>query len=113
MVIIIFQGREDDMLKISGQWASPLEIEGVLLEHPAVRDCGVIGMPNTTGLIKVKAFIILNDGYTASADMEKSLIDFVRSKTAHFKAPRWIQFVKELPRTATGKLQRYKLRQKT
>ena len=106
-----YQGREDDMLKISGQWASPLEIEGILLEHQVVRDCGVIGVPDESGLIKVKAFVILNEGYSASAEMERNLIDFVRSKTAHFKAPRWIQFVKELPRTTTGKLQRFKLRQ--
>lgn len=106
-----FQGREDDMLKISGQWVSPLEIERVLLEHPAVRDCGVIGMSDATGLIKVKAFVLLNDEYTAINDIDKSLIEFVRNKAAHFKTPRWIQFVKELPRTSTGKLQRYKLRQ--
>lgn len=106
-----YEGREDDMLKVSGQWVSPLEIEGLLQEHPAVRESGAVGIPDESGLIRVKTFVVLNEEYQASPELEKELADFVRGRTAHFKAPRWVQFVQELPRTATGKLQRYKLRQ--
>ena len=105
-----FQGREDDMLKVSGQWVSPMEIEDVLIRHKAVREVGVIGVPDAQGLVRVKAFIMLNDGYQPSPQLEKELVDFVHDRIAHFKTPRWVQFVKELPRTTTGKLQRHKLR---
>ena len=105
-----YQGRADDMLKISGQWTSPIEIENVLTQHPAVNECGVIGSPTDEGLLRVKAFIVLNEGYKASPELEKELIEFVGDKLARFKVPKWISFVKELPRTTTGKLIRYKLR---
>ncbi len=105
-----YQGRADDMLKISGQWVSPVEIEEALLQHPAVSECGVVGAPNEAGLIKIKAFIVLNQGYQASSDLETDLINFVLEKLAHFKAPRWVQFLPSLPRTTTGKIQRHKLR---
>lgn len=105
-----YQGRADDMLKISGQWTSPIEIENVLTHHPAVSECGVIGSPTDEGLLRVKAFIVLNEGYKASPALEKELVEFVGNKLARFKVPRWIAFVKELPRTTTGKLIRYKLR---
>jgi len=105
-----YQGREDDMLKVSGQWVSPMEIEDVLMRHKAVREVGVIGAPDAQGLVRVKAFIVLNEGYQPSPQMEKELADFVHDRIAHFKTPRWVQFVKELPRTTTGKLQRHKLR---
>jgi benzoate-CoA ligase family protein len=106
-----YQGREDDMLKISGQWVSPLEIEGILQSHPAVRESGVVGMPDESGLIRISAFVVLNERRQASPELENDLVDFARNKTAHFKAPRWVYFVPELPRTTTGKLQRHKLRQ--
>ena len=105
-----YQGREDDMLKVSGQWVSPMEIEDVLMRHKAVREVGVIGAPDAQGLVRVKAFIVLNEGYEPSPQMEKELADFVHDRIAHFKTPRWVQFAKELPRTTTGKLQRHKLR---
>jgi len=106
-----YQGREDDMLKISGQWVSPLEIEGILQQHPAVRESGVVGMPNESGLIRISAFVVLNERRQVSPELERELIDFVHDRTAHFKAPSWVHFVPELPRTTTGKLQRHKLRQ--
>ena len=105
-----YQGREDDMLKVSGQWVSPMEIEDVLMRHKAVREVGVIGAPDAQGLVRVKAFIVLNEGYEPSPQMEKELADFVHDRIAHFKTPRWVQFARELPRTTTGKLQRHKLR---
>jgi len=108
---LYYQGREDDMLKVSGQWVSPLEIEEILQEHPAVRESGAVGTPDESGLTRVNAFVTLNKGYQASPELEKKLADFVRDRTAHFKAPRWVHFVQELPRTTTGKLQRHKLRQ--
>jgi acyl-coenzyme A synthetase/AMP-(fatty) acid ligase len=106
-----YQGREDDMLKISGQWVAPLEIEKVLQDHPSVRESGVIGAADESGLIKIKAVVVLNDGFSASPALEKEIINFVYDRAAHFKTPRWIHFIPELPRTVTGKLQRYKLRQ--
>jgi benzoate-CoA ligase family protein len=106
-----YQGRADDMLKVSGQWVSPLEIEGILEGHPAVRESGVVGMPDASGLVRIKAFVVPEEGYQVSPELEKELVDFVRDKTAHFKAPRWVHFIPELPRTTTGKLQRHKLRQ--
>jgi len=105
-----YQGRADDMLKISGQWTSPIEIENVIMLHPAVSECGVVGSQTEEGLIKVKAYVVLNKGYEPSPELEKELIEYTKSKIAHFKVPKWIEFVNELPRTTTGKLIRYKLR---
>ncbi len=106
-----YQSRADDMLKISGQWTSPLEIEDALLEHPAVSECGATGSPDSSGLLKIKAFVVLNPGFSASPGLEQELINHVRDRLAHFKAPRTIEFIREMPRTVTGKLQRHKLRQ--
>ncbi len=105
-----FSGRADDMLKAGGIWVSPVEVEGILLEHPAVLECGVVGNVDESNLEKPLAFVVPREGYTASPELEKELQSFVRSKTAHYKYPRWVKFVNELPRTATGKVQRYKLR---
>ncbi|MCS7280368.1 MAG: benzoate-CoA ligase family protein [Desulfobacterota bacterium] len=105
-----YQGRADDMLKVSGQWVSPLEVENALMEHPAVKECGVGGVPSEEGLIKIKAFVVLNEGYRPSDDLEREIIEHVKAKIAHFKVPKSIAFVEELPRTVTGKLVRYKLR---
>ncbi len=105
-----YQGREDDMFKVSGQWTSPLEIEEILIEHPAVRESGVVGKPDQAGLTRVSAFVVLNEGYQGSPQLERELTSLVHDRTAHFKTPRWVYFVQELPRTTTGKLQRHKLR---
>ncbi len=103
-------GRSDDMIKAGGIWVSPLELENILLEHEAVMECAIIGAPDQNNLEKPLAFVVLRQGFELSLELEKELQQFVRSKTAHYKCPRWIHFVEELPRTASGKVQRYKLR---
>ncbi len=105
-----YAGRADDMLKSGGIWVSPLEIEGILLEHHAVLDCAVIGAPDSSNLEKPLAFVVLNKGCEPSLQLEQELKDFVRSKTAHYKCPKWFKFMNDLPRTASGKVQRFKLR---
>ena len=106
-----YVGRGDDMIKAGGIWVSPVEVEYCLLEHPAVFESGVIGRADVDGLIKPKAFIVLQEGYEPSGELEIELSLFVKSKIAPYKFPRWLQFVSDLPRTATGKIQRFKLRQ--
>lgn len=105
-----YVGRSDEMLKVGGIWVSPLEIENTLTGHDAVLESAVIGHPDQSDLIKPKAFVVLKAGYTPSEELAKELIAYCARELAAFKRPRWIQFVDELPRTATGKLQRSKLR---
>lgn len=107
-----FKGRADDMLKAGGIWLSPLEVEGVLYEHPAVLECAVVGVPDQAELEKPMAFVVLKEGYNPSAALERELQDYVRSRIAHYKSPRQVFFVQELPRTSTGKVQRFKLKEK-
>ena len=103
-------GRTDDMLKVGGMWVSPVEVENALLAHPAVRECGVVERADHDQLVKPSAFVVLNPGAVASTALAEELTEFVRERVAAYKRPRWIEFVQELPRTATGKLQRFKLR---
>ena len=105
-----YVGRSDDMLKVGGIWVSPIEIENTLTRHPAVRECAVVGRPDKSDLVKPKAFVALQAGFTPSEELAKELIAYCATELAPFKRPRWIEFVDELPRTATGKLQRSKLR---
>jgi benzoate-CoA ligase len=102
-----YGGRSDDMLKVSGIYVSPFEVEATLIQHPAVLEAAVIGVNDSEGLTKTKAFVVLKDGATVS-DVE--LKAFVKDKLAPYKYPRAIDFLKELPKTATGKIQRFKLR---
>ena len=104
-------GRGDDMLKVGGIWVSPIEVENTLMGHPAVLETAVVGQPDTDELIKPKAFVVLKDGHVGSAALEAELKAFVKDKIAPYKYPRWLEFVAELPKTATGKIQRFKLRQ--
>jgi benzoate-CoA ligase family protein len=104
-------GRADDMLKVGGIWVSPVEVEATLIRHPAVLEAAVVGQEDSEGLVKPKAYIVLKDTATGSAGLEDELKAFVKDKIAHYKYPRWIEFVAELPKTATGKIQRFKLRQ--
>jgi benzoate-CoA ligase family protein len=104
-------GRSDDMLKVGGIWVSPVEVESTLISHAAVLECAVIGKEDQANLIKPRAFVVLNEGYTASDELAKELIQYCREKMAEYKRPRWIEFVQELPKTATGKIQRFKLRE--
>ena len=103
-------GRSDDMLKVSGMWVSPVEIESALLEHPAVLEAAVVGRTDGANLIKPQAYIVLRAGAAASTEIARELQQLVSCRLASYKRPRWVEFVTELPKTATGKLQRFKLR---
>jgi len=103
-------GRSDDMLKVGGIWVSPVEVESTLIGHPAVLECAVVGQVDSSELVKPKAFVILKQGHTATGALADELIVYCREKMAEYKRPRWIEFVDELPKTATGKIQRFKLR---
>ena len=103
-------GRADDMLKVGGLWVSPIEVENVLLEHEAVRECAVVGREDADALVKPMAFVVLRAGTDGSPELAGALRDFVRTRLADYKRPRWVEFLDELPRTATGKIQRFKLR---
>jgi benzoate-CoA ligase family protein len=103
-------GRSDDMLKVGGIWVSPVEVESALISHPAVLECAVVGQPDESDLIKPKAFVSLKAAYTPSDELARELISYCTEKMAAYKRPRWIEFVAELPKTATGKIQRFKLR---
>ena len=104
-----YSGRSDDMLKVSGIYVSPFEVESTLVQHPAVLEAAVIGVNDEQGLTKTKAFVVLKIGQTASADELKA---FTKERLAAYKYPRSIEFMAELPKTATGKIQRFKLRDK-
>jgi len=103
-----YAGRSDDMLKVSGIYVSPFEVEATLAQHEAVLECAVIGAQDEEGLVKTKAFVVLKPGRQVD---EAELKAFVKERLAPYKYPRFIQFVDELPKTATGKIQRFKLRE--
>ena len=104
-----YSGRSDDMLKVSGIWVSPFEVEATLMQHPAVLECAVIGTEDAEGLTKTKAFVVAKPGQAVSADALKT---FVKERLAPYKYPRAIEFIDELPKTATGKIQRFRLRER-
>ena len=104
-----YAGRSDDMLKVSGIYVSPFEVEATLMQHAAVLEAAVIGTQNGEGLTKTKAFVVLKDGQQATGEELKA---FVKDRLAPYKYPRFIEFVPELPKTATGKIQRFRLREK-
>lgn len=106
-----FAGRSDDMLKVGGMWVSPAELEHTLLEHEAVLACGVVGRPDRDGLIKPLAFVVPRAGIEATPELATELRQFARTRLAEYKRPRWVEFVEALPTTATGKVQRFKLRE--
>jgi 4-hydroxybenzoate-CoA ligase len=103
-------GRTDDMFKVSGMWVSPFEVEAALMSHEAVFEAAVIGKEDADGLMKPKAFIVLKDGYTADDGLLETLRVHVKERAGPWKFPRWIDVRLDLPRTATGKIQRFKLR---
>lgn len=105
-----FAGRSDDMLKVGGIWVSPAEVEHLLLEHPAVQACAVTGREDRDGLVKPVAHVVLREGIASAAGLGGELQQFARQRLAEYKRPRWIEFVDALPVTATGKIQRFKLR---
>ncbi|KQX91227.1 benzoate-CoA ligase family protein [Variovorax sp. Root473] len=104
-----YAGRSDDMLKVSGIYVSPFEVEATLMQHPAVLEAAVIGKEDAEGLTKTKAFVVLKDGAAATEDELKA---FVKERLAPYKYPRFLEFVSELPKTATGKIQRFRLRER-
>jgi len=103
-----YAGRNDDMLKVSGIYVSPFEVEATLVQHPAILEAAVIGKEDTDGLTKTKAFIVLKTGQSLTEEEVKA---FVKERLAPYKYPRFIEFVGELPKTATGKIQRFRLRE--
>ncbi len=104
-------GRTDDMFKVSGIWVSPFEVESALVSHEAVLEAAVIGHEDSDGLLKPKAFIVLKPGFDSSEALFESLKSHVKDKAGAWKYPRWIDVRPELPKTATGKIQRFKLRE--
>jgi benzoate-CoA ligase len=103
-------GRSDDMLKVGGIWVSPVEVENTVLAHQAVLECAVVGATDTDGLTKPKAFVVLRSGVAPTHDTARDIQAFVKASIAPYKYPRWIEFIPELPKTATGKIQRFRLR---
>jgi benzoate-CoA ligase family protein len=99
-------GRDDDMLRVGAQWVSPLEVESILLSHPEVAECAVVGRADADGLLRVCAYVVLR-GATPASDLH----ELCAERLARHKRPRWIEPVAELPKTATGKIQRYRLRE--
>jgi benzoate-CoA ligase len=107
-----YGGRSDDMLKVSGIYVSPVEVEGALITHDAVLEAAVVGVEDEQKLVKPKAFVVLKQGNTGDEKLKTALQQHVKDKLAPYKYPRWIEFLNELPKTATGKIQRFKLRHK-
>jgi benzoate-CoA ligase len=106
----VYCGRRDDLLKVGGMYVSPFEVEGALQSHPDVIEAAVVAWPDEEGLIKPKAFVVLKAAANASDDLARALQDHCKAKLAPYKYPRWIEFRTDLPKTATGKIQRFKLR---
>jgi benzoate-CoA ligase family protein len=106
-------GRADDMMKVSGMWVSPGEVENALLAHPLVAEVAVVAHENSVGLVHPAAYIVLKDGGAAHANLQREIRDWLRQKLVSYKCPQEIQFVDFLPKTATGKIQRFRLRNVT
>jgi benzoate-CoA ligase family protein len=105
-----YEGRSDDMIKVSGLWVSPIEIESVLMEHSAVAESAVVGI-SVDGFTKIKAFVITKGGATAGDALANELQEHCKTRLQRFQYPHLVEFVPELPKTVTGKIQRYKLRE--
>jgi len=103
-------GRADDMFKVSGIWVSPFEVESALITHPAIAEAAVVPQEDGEGLLKPKAFVVLKPGVAADG-LHESLKEHVKQTVGPWKYPRWIEVVEALPKTATGKIQRFKLRE--
>ena len=100
-------------MKVGGIWVSPLEVENCLGQHSAVREVAVVGHKDEKGLVKPKAFVALRDGYAPSEEMAQELRNWVLERMAKYKYPRWVEFLPELPKSTTGKIQRFKLRRES
>jgi benzoate-CoA ligase len=109
----VYSGRSDDMLKVGGIYVSPVEVEAALITHPAVLEAAVVGRADDQELIKPQAYVVLKSGHDGTAALAEELRQHVKERLAPYKYPRWIEFIDELPKTATGKIQRFKLRART
>ena len=98
------------MLKVGGIWCSPVEVENCLIGHPAVLEAAVVGHGDENQLIKPKAFVVLKQEGTGGSALTEELMALCKKTLAPYKYPRWVEYVSDLPKTATGKIQRYKLR---
>jgi benzoate-CoA ligase len=101
-----YHGRTDDMLKVSGVFVAPAEIENCLLQHTAILECAVVGHESDDGLVKPKAFVVLREGFDGSDELVDEIKQFVKSRIAVYKYPRWVQFVSSLPKNDRGKIDR-------
>lgn len=110
---IWFEGRNDDVIKTSGYRVSPFEVESALLQHPAVFECAVTGVPDSKRGQAIKATIVLNKGFEPSKSLQLDIFDFMNQKSASYKHPRIIEFVEELPKTISGKIRRVEIREKS
>jgi benzoate-CoA ligase len=108
----VYAGRSDDMLKVSGIYVSPAEVEAALVTHEAVLEAAVVGREDEDRLVKPMAYVVLKPGHRASAALLEELKQHTKSRLAPFKYPRWMEFIEELPKTATGKIQRFKMRER-
>jgi benzoate-CoA ligase family protein len=106
----VYCGRSDDMLKVGARWVSPFEIESALIEHPEVLEAAVVGRPDEWGLVKAEAWVVLKNSANASDATAEQIRVYCKTKLAPYKYPHWIKFADQLPKTATGKIQRFKLR---
>ena len=105
-----YEGRADDMLKVGGEWVSPIEIENALMEHPAVREAAVVGV-HVEGVMRIRAVIITDSGQTPMRSLKAELQEWCKTRLQRFQYPHIIDFVDELPKTASGKIQRFRLRE--
>ena len=108
----LYCGRTDDMLKVSGQWVSPFEVESTIIQHDQVMEAAVVGQQDENDLVKPKAYVVIKPGIEGSEQLAAEIQEFVKARIARHKYPRWIEFVDSMPKTATGKIQRFKLRNK-
>jgi benzoate-CoA ligase len=106
----VYAGRGDDMMKVSGLFVSPAEVEAALASHDAVLEAAVVARADDNQLVKPKAFVVLKDGANPCDELKLALQQHIKDRLAPYKYPRWIEFIPELPKTATGKIQRFKLR---
>ena len=106
-----YAGRADDLFKVNGRWLNPAEVESALIAHPAVQEAAVIAREDANHLTKPAAYVVVRQNFSGNDELARILQDWVMDKIGAYKRPRWVEFIPELPKTATGKLQRYKLRE--
>jgi benzoate-CoA ligase len=107
-----YAGRADDLFKVNGRWLSPTEVERVLISHPSVQEAAIVAREDEDGLLKPAAYVVLSPDCTKLDNLDEELKSWVGDRVGWYKSPRWIEFLSDLPKTATGKLQRFKLRER-